>query len=289
MPPHGFLAFCWHYTKPFWPLLLVSTLLSAVIAFLEVYLFAFLGKLVDLLTAANRASFWQDHGTQLMLMGAMALHPAAHPQLHLRVGVAPGPARQLCDAHPLGGAPLRAAPVDGLLHQRLRRPRRHQGDADGARRARRGDEVHRGAGLCRGLFRRRADPRGHRRPLADDPAAHLAGGLCRGLLVLRAPLGKLSQVQAETALAGHRPRRRQLHQHSHRQALRPCRPRGRLCPRGHGLDAEVGERLDAHVDADDHGAAGALRRAHLHHVGDGDLAVVRRARSPPAPSPSRSA
>ncbi|MEI8179520.1 ABC transporter ATP-binding protein [Aestuariivirga sp.] len=73
MPPEGFLAFCWHYTKPFWPLLLVSTLLSAVIAFLEVYLFAFLGKLVDVLAAANRASFWQDHGMQLLAMGAIAL------------------------------------------------------------------------------------------------------------------------------------------------------------------------------------------------------------------------
>ena len=73
MPPKGFLAFCWHYTKPFWPLLLASTLLSAVIAFVEVYLFAFLGDLVDLLTNANRASFWQDHGTELMLMGGVAL------------------------------------------------------------------------------------------------------------------------------------------------------------------------------------------------------------------------
>ena len=73
MPPQGFLAFCWYYTKPFWPLLLVATLLSAVIAFLEVYLFAYLGQLVDLLTAANRASFWQEHGTHLMVMGAIAL------------------------------------------------------------------------------------------------------------------------------------------------------------------------------------------------------------------------
>ncbi len=73
MPPQRFLAFCWHYTRPFWPLLLVSTLLSAVIAFLEVYLFAFLGQLVDLLAAADRANFWQDHGTKLTLMGAIAL------------------------------------------------------------------------------------------------------------------------------------------------------------------------------------------------------------------------
>ena len=73
MPPPGFFAFCWHYTRPFWPLLLFSTLFSAIIAVLEVYLFAYLGKLVDLLTAANRPTFWEDNGTQLMLMGALAL------------------------------------------------------------------------------------------------------------------------------------------------------------------------------------------------------------------------
>ena len=37
MPPPGLLAFAWHYTKPFWPLLAVSMLFSAAIAFLEVY------------------------------------------------------------------------------------------------------------------------------------------------------------------------------------------------------------------------------------------------------------
>ena len=73
MPPQGLLAFTWHYTKPFWPLLLASILFSAVIAFLEVYLFAFLGQLVDFLTAANRPTFWQDHGTKLMVMGGLVL------------------------------------------------------------------------------------------------------------------------------------------------------------------------------------------------------------------------
>jgi ATP-binding cassette subfamily B multidrug efflux pump len=73
MPPQGFLAFCWHYTKPFWPLLLASTLFSALIALIEVYLFAFLGDLVDLLVSADRATFWQDNSTELMVMGAVAL------------------------------------------------------------------------------------------------------------------------------------------------------------------------------------------------------------------------
>ena len=73
MPPQGFVAFCWHYTRPFWPLLVISTLFSAMIALLEVYLFAFLGDLVDLLTGADRAAFWTEHGTKLMVMGAIVL------------------------------------------------------------------------------------------------------------------------------------------------------------------------------------------------------------------------
>jgi ATP-binding cassette subfamily B multidrug efflux pump len=67
------LDFCWHYTRPFWPLLLAATVLSASIALLEVFLFAFLGDLVDLLTSANRANFWEIHGDQLLWMAAVAL------------------------------------------------------------------------------------------------------------------------------------------------------------------------------------------------------------------------
>ena len=72
-PPAGLLAFAWHYTKPFWPLLVISMLFSAVIALLEVYLFAFLGDLVDVLTGADRATFWAENGTKLMVMGAIVL------------------------------------------------------------------------------------------------------------------------------------------------------------------------------------------------------------------------
>ena len=73
MPPKGLLAFAWHYTRPFWPLLVISMMFSAVIALLEVWLFAFLGDLVDLLTSAERATFWENHGTKLMVMGAIVL------------------------------------------------------------------------------------------------------------------------------------------------------------------------------------------------------------------------
>ncbi len=73
MPPHGVAAFVWHFTKPFWPLLLASVILSAVIALIEVYLFAFLGNLVDILTLADRATFWETNGLKLTLMGAIIL------------------------------------------------------------------------------------------------------------------------------------------------------------------------------------------------------------------------
>ncbi|MFN4144083.1 ABC transporter ATP-binding protein [Aestuariivirga sp.] len=73
MPPRGLFAFAWHYTRPFWPLLLVSILFSAAIAFIEVYLFAFLGDLVDLLTTADRETFWTDHGRELAVMGVIVL------------------------------------------------------------------------------------------------------------------------------------------------------------------------------------------------------------------------
>jgi ATP-binding cassette subfamily B multidrug efflux pump len=43
------------------------------VAIIEVWLFAFLGNLVDWLSHADRATFWQDHGWRLAWMGAVVL------------------------------------------------------------------------------------------------------------------------------------------------------------------------------------------------------------------------
>ena len=72
-PPARLLPFAWHYTKPFLPLLIASVLFSAVIATIEVYLFGYLGRLVDLLAAANRATLWAEYGTEFLAMGLLAL------------------------------------------------------------------------------------------------------------------------------------------------------------------------------------------------------------------------
>lgn len=73
MPPASLVPFALHYAKPFWRLLLASALFSTVIAILEVSLFAFLGRMVDWLASADRATFWVDHGRQLALMGVVVL------------------------------------------------------------------------------------------------------------------------------------------------------------------------------------------------------------------------
>ena len=72
-PAPTLFAFAFHYTKPFLPLLLASILFSTVIALIEVYLFAFIGNLVDLLTTADRATFWEVNATKLILMGVLVL------------------------------------------------------------------------------------------------------------------------------------------------------------------------------------------------------------------------
>ena len=59
-PPATLFGFILHYSKPFWPLLLASSLFATVVALIEVSLFGFLGNLVDWLSAANRPTFWDD-------------------------------------------------------------------------------------------------------------------------------------------------------------------------------------------------------------------------------------
>ncbi|TCM58889.1 ATP-binding cassette subfamily B multidrug efflux pump [Rhizobium sp. PP-F2F-G48] len=72
-PPEGLVAFCWHYSKPAAPWLLIMAVCAMLIAVGEVALFQFLGSLVDWLAAADRNTFFQTEGTRLMIMGAIIL------------------------------------------------------------------------------------------------------------------------------------------------------------------------------------------------------------------------
>jgi ATP-binding cassette subfamily B multidrug efflux pump len=63
----------WHYSKPFWRQLAACSGFAVVVALLEVSLFGFLGRLVDWLATADRATFWEDHSSRLILMGVLVL------------------------------------------------------------------------------------------------------------------------------------------------------------------------------------------------------------------------
>lgn len=73
VPPKGFWAFCWYYTKPVWPILLVVSILGALIAVLEVLIFTFLGELVTWLSTENAETFFQDNWGQLVWMAVVVL------------------------------------------------------------------------------------------------------------------------------------------------------------------------------------------------------------------------
>ncbi|MDQ2078359.1 ABC transporter ATP-binding protein [Marinimicrobium sp. ABcell2] len=72
-PPKTLVAFCRHYTRGASGLLIAMAMLAAVIAALEIALFSFLGVLVDWLSTTEPDQLWAQHGTQLLLMGALVL------------------------------------------------------------------------------------------------------------------------------------------------------------------------------------------------------------------------
>ncbi|WP_137932440.1 ABC transporter ATP-binding protein [Mesorhizobium comanense] len=72
-PPKTLVAFCLHYTRGAWPYILVDAVLVAAIAIAEVWMFGFLGHIVDWLSAANRETFLQTEGWKLAGMAFIVL------------------------------------------------------------------------------------------------------------------------------------------------------------------------------------------------------------------------
>jgi len=72
-PPASLFAFCRHYTKGFELPLIAMSLLSAIIAMVEVSLFGFMGQLVDWLTQHNPDTFIAEEGGKLIVMSLIVL------------------------------------------------------------------------------------------------------------------------------------------------------------------------------------------------------------------------
>ncbi len=68
-PPKGLVAFCKYYTQGMWGVILTVSVLSAIVAMLEVALFGFLGQLVDWFSEQNRETFLADQKFTLIGMG----------------------------------------------------------------------------------------------------------------------------------------------------------------------------------------------------------------------------
>jgi ATP-binding cassette subfamily B multidrug efflux pump len=80
MPPATLSGFIWFYTKPFWPWIAVTSMLAALVAVIEVSLFAFLGSVVDWLAKTTPDTVFQDYSWQLLLLAGLVL--LLHPLLN---------------------------------------------------------------------------------------------------------------------------------------------------------------------------------------------------------------
>ncbi|WP_425054325.1 ABC transporter ATP-binding protein [Pseudomonas abyssi] len=72
-PPRKLLPFCLHFTKGAWPYIILASLLMAGIAIAEVWLFGFLGSIVDWLSDQNRETFLQTEAWKLAGMAFVVL------------------------------------------------------------------------------------------------------------------------------------------------------------------------------------------------------------------------
>lgn len=78
-PPVRPLAFIWHYVQPIKGLVLLTFLASGIAALCEIYVFVFIGNLVDWMSVTQPAGFLQTHGWSLagMALIAFVLRPVA--------------------------------------------------------------------------------------------------------------------------------------------------------------------------------------------------------------------
>ncbi|MDX8526815.1 ABC transporter ATP-binding protein [Mesorhizobium sp. MSK_1335] len=72
-PPKTLVAFCVHYTRGAWPYILMDAVLVAAIAIAEVWMFGFMGRIVDWLSAQNRETFLQTESWKLAGMAFVVL------------------------------------------------------------------------------------------------------------------------------------------------------------------------------------------------------------------------
>ena len=79
-PPTRLYPFLRAYAEPFMRVFWITALVSGIIAFVEIWLLGYLGRLVDVLTDGTPAQVWADHGTEFIVVAILILtvRPAVH-------------------------------------------------------------------------------------------------------------------------------------------------------------------------------------------------------------------
>ncbi len=72
-PPDGILRFYFYYIRQVWPVFAVLIVVGLVVALIDVALFSFLGRLVDLAQATPSSDFFRQHGPELLWMAVVAV------------------------------------------------------------------------------------------------------------------------------------------------------------------------------------------------------------------------
>ena len=72
-PPKTLIGFFWHYSRPAWTYVALTAVIMALIAIAEVWMFGFLGNIIDWLSSQNRETFLQTEKWRLARMGFVVL------------------------------------------------------------------------------------------------------------------------------------------------------------------------------------------------------------------------
>ncbi|WP_386341559.1 ABC transporter ATP-binding protein [Xanthomonas citri pv. citri] len=73
MPPRSVWRFYLHYLRPLWPILLATLIAGLLLALVEVAMFDFLGRIVDMLAGKPGPDFFRQHAGELIWMAVITL------------------------------------------------------------------------------------------------------------------------------------------------------------------------------------------------------------------------
>ena len=73
MPPSDVIRFYVYYLRQVWPVFLALLFVGLIAALIEVALFSYLGRIVDLAQGTAPADFFTQHGSELIWMAVVAL------------------------------------------------------------------------------------------------------------------------------------------------------------------------------------------------------------------------